>query len=90
MMLKRYSIQWRSALDGWRYWNDKRFWTRRGVAKVAVKLAAKRRSLCTWRVMKNVKGRDEELLLIHRTANPPYCNCPAGRDGKRTRKQFPK
>ncbi len=91
MMLKRYSIQWRGAVDGWHYWHNKKFWTRRGAAKKALSLVTHRRSLCTFRVMKNIKGSDYEVLFLHRTSTTPWCNCPAaGNDSQRTRKRFPK
>lgn len=90
MTLRRYSIQWNSTYNGWTYFDDL-FWTRRGAAKKALKLVMNRRALCMIRVMKRLKGSDEEVLFIHRTAFPPYCTCKANpRPSRRTRSKYPK
>lgn len=90
MMLKRYSVQWRSTLEGWRYFNTL-YWTRRGASKRALREALDTRTLCTYRVMKNVKGSDVEVLFIHSNGNKPFCNCDANpRPSRRTRKHYPR
>ena len=88
-MLRRYSIQWRSSHEGWRYF-DRLFWTRRGAAACALRLVLDTDALCTVRVMKIVKGSDVEILFLHRTAKKPYCNCNANPGSRRARKHYPK
>ncbi len=90
MIFRRYTVQFRSSLEGWRYYGDRQFWTRRGASKFALKLALDKRALCTYRVMKNVKGQDMEILFLHRTANAPFCNCKVDSGSRRTRKSYPK
>ena len=91
MMLKRYSVQFRSSMEGWKYYDNRLFWTRRGASKFALKLALDKRSLCTYRVLRNVKGSDVEVLFLHRAASKPFCNCGANpRPSRRTRKLYPK
>lgn len=90
MMFRRYSIQFRTSFEGWKYYGNRLFWTRRGAAKIALKLALDKRGLCTYRVLKNVKGSDVEILFLHRAAIKPFCNCNANPGSRRARKHYPK
>ncbi len=90
MTFRRYSVQYRSSFEGWKYFGNRLFWTRRGAAKLALQLALDKRALCTYRVMKNVKGSDVEVLFLHRAANKPYCNCNVNPGSRRARKHYPK
>lgn len=90
MMLRRYSIQFRTSFEGWKYYGNRLFWTRCGAAKVALKLALDKRAFCTFRVMKNVKGSDVEVLWMHRTANKPHCNCNVNPGSRRARQHYKK
>jgi hypothetical protein len=90
MTFRRYSVQFRSSFEGWKYFGNRLFWTRRGAAKLALKLALDKRALCTYRVMKTVKGSDVEVLFLHRTANKPFCNCGVNPGSRRARKHYPK
>lgn len=90
MTLRRYSVQYRSSFEGWKYFGNRLFWTRRGAAKLALKLALDKRALCTYRVMKTVKGSDVEVLFLHRTASKPFCNCNVNPGSRRARRDYPK
>lgn len=81
MRLARYSIQWRNLHGDWIY-IDRMFLTLRGAAKHAVHRACHKRSVCSFRVMKLVKGSDVVMFTMHKDGGL-HCNCPKPNRRKR-------